>query len=403
MSAKYRLQSLLSRQKKSVINLGLERVAKIYQKLIGNLDATVITIAGTNGKGSTSVFLDNIYRSGGYKVGRLNSPALLRYNEQILINGTEASAAEILSAFAHIEAVRGEIVLSYFEWLTLAALWLFKQNNLDIILLEVGLGGRLDAVNVVETDCALITNIALDHTEYLGVSRHEIALEKLGIARSEKPLICADKNPPDVLKKYARINNIPLIFVRTLYTGRVGLLGDHQKTNAALAVKTVMTLQNKHSVEIKKMTVAIADTKLNGRLQTQVVNGREFILDVAHNVASVSALRDYLQKTNKAKGAHIAVFCALKDKQIELIVDKISPVISAWHLVKLNEIRVDIDDLVRRVKSCVADDRVFLHADTSAAIVASSRGVKYGQLMPRIVVFGSFYMVSSAIKYLREK
>ncbi len=402
MSAKHRLKDLLSCQKKSIIKLGLERVAKIYQKLISNLDATVITIAGTNGKGSTSVFLDNIYRSNGYKVGRLNSPALLHYNEQILINGTEASATEILSAFARIEAVRDKIELSYFEWLTLAALWLFKKNSLDIILLEVGLGGRLDAVNVVDPDCALITNIALDHTEYLGTSRHQIALEKVGIARSEKPLICADKNPPDVLKKYANTHNIPIIFVSTPYAGKIGLLGKHQKTNVALAVETVMTLQNNHPVEIKKMTDAIASTKFNGRIQTLTVNGQDFVLDVAHNVDSVLALRDYLEKTNKAKRINVAIFCALKDKQIELIIDKISPIISAWHLVKVNEVRVDIDDLVRRVKKCVANDSiVFLHADISTAAAALFRDAKYGQLAVRVVVFGSFHIVSGAIKYLR--
>lgn len=384
--------------KKSEIRLGLERVAQVYQRLIPNLTATVITIGGTNGKGSTSAFLDHVYRRAGYRVGKLSSPELFCYNEQISLDGVMASDSQICAAFETIDKTKQDIELSYFEYLTLAALWLFEQNKMDIVLLEVGLGGRLDAVNVVDCDCAVITNIELDHCEFLGDTREKIAREKIAITRPNTPFICGEKNPPQNLLSHLERHQVPAVFVNKLYQDPVGLLGQHQKINAQVAKQTIEILDNKHHVEQKDLRYAIANTKLLGRLQTIIdKNNNTFLLDVAHNEAGAQALAQYLSTLSDDKENIIAVFSALKDKNIRAIVDKIAPFVQQWHLCPLSDVRFSMTTITEQIALIQPKIQPKVHLDISDALA------EFSQLHNKIVlVFGSFLTVSTALSYLNN-
>ena len=208
------------------IVLGLDRVQVVYDRLFPNgVPFGVITVGGTNGKGSTVSFIDSIYRQSKYKIGRSTSPHLLKYNERYAINGVDVSDKEIINAFELIETKRLEVELTYFEFSTLAALIIFAEANIDLAILEVGLGGRLDSVNVVDSDVSVITNIAIDHTDYLGDTREAIGREKAGIMRTSRPCICGDQDPPLSLLSYAKEIDTPITFVSKVYQEKIGLDG----------------------------------------------------------------------------------------------------------------------------------------------------------------------------------
>ena len=195
----------------SAIDMGLERSREVAQRLgLGKPAPLVVTVTGTNGKGSTCAFLASLIAAQGQRVGVYSSPHLLRYNERVLLDGREASDEELCQAFAAVEAARGEISLTYFEMGTLAAFWLFERAQLDAVVLEVGLGGRLDAVNLVDADLALITSIGLDHADWLGDTRESVAFEKAGIMRAGMPALCGDLDPPQPLLEQAVTLDTPL-------------------------------------------------------------------------------------------------------------------------------------------------------------------------------------------------
>ena len=219
------------------IVLGLDRVQVVYDRLFPDgVPYRVITIAGTNGKGSTVSFIDSIYRQSKFKIGRSTSPHLLKYNERYAIDGVDVSDEVIIKAFEQIETQRDDITLTYFEFSTLAALIIFAEANIDLAILEVGLGGRLDSVNVVDSDVSVITNVAIDHTDYLGDTREKIGREKSGVMRTSRPCICGDQDPPQSLLSYAKEIETPVTFVYEGYKGEIGLEGAHQRINAAVAV-----------------------------------------------------------------------------------------------------------------------------------------------------------------------
>ncbi len=399
LTADNTLQEWLQYLDKSTIKLGLDRAKKVYHKLIQKQNSTIITITGTNGKGSSAAFLESIYLSAGYTVGKLSSPELLLYNEQITINGKNASDRQICLAFAKIEQARGDTFLSYFEFLTLAGLLIFASNGVAITILEVGLGGRLDATNIIDCDCAIITNISLDHCHYLGNTRDAIALEKVAIARANKPLLCADNNPPDSLVSYINTKKIPSTFVRGNYNETVGLLGNYQKINAKLAQTTVKTLQNKHFVSDNDIHLGIKKTSILGRLQHIRKNNINIILDVAHNEASSDALLEYLQSINCTKENTIAIFSALKDKNISAIVGKISVLISTWHLLPIIDRRFDMSYLLTNTKNTLISN---LHKHTIKTYnnINSALTNSYNKNIKNIVIFGSFHIVAYALKSL---
>ncbi len=389
------LQEWLKYLDKSTIKLGIDRVKKVYHNLIAKQNSTIIIITGTNGKGSSATFLESIYLQAGYTVGKLSSPELLLFNEQITINGKNASDWQICLAFAKIEQARGGILLSYFEFLTLAGLLIFADNGVAITILEVGLGGRLDATNIVDCDCAIITNIALEHCNYLGKTRDKIALEKVAIARTNKPLLCADNNPPDSLINYIIAKKIPTTFIKSSYNEAINLLGKCQKTNAELAKTTVKTLKNKHPVIDKDIFLGLKKANILGRLQNIKKNNTNFILDVAHNEAASDALLVYLQSIDCVKENTIAIFSALKDKNISAIVGKISVLISTWYLLPIASERFDMNYLLTSTKNALASN---LHKYTIKTynnigdILTDNNNIK------NVVIFGSFHTVACALK-----
>jgi dihydrofolate synthase/folylpolyglutamate synthase len=280
------------------IEMGLDRVNVVISHLALQPLPPIISIAGTNGKGSTCAMLESIYSKAGYQVGAYVSPHLLHYNERVRVNLRNISDDDLCLAFSAIEAARGDVVLTYFEMGTLAALWHFSNAKLDVILLEVGMGGRLDAV---EPSCSIVTSIDLDHTDYLGDTREKIGTEKAGIYRKDKPAICGDDNPPESLIVYAREIDANLLLIhrdfevtktndgwiyqfdqKHLALPALALQGDFQLNNAACAVCAVQTLANLLPVSLDAIKSALANVTLLGRFYA-ISQNPEVILDVAHN------------------------------------------------------------------------------------------------------------------------
>ena len=374
------------------IDLGLERIQAVYQKLFPNgVSFKVITVAGTNGKGSTIAFIDSIYQQSNYKVAKFTSPHILQYGERFSVNGTQIADAKICSAFEEIERVRGDISLTYFEFSTLAALIIFTNEKVDIAILEIGLGGRLDSVNVVDSDVGVITNIDIDHIDYLGATRELIGFEKAGIMRSNTPCVCGDANPPNAIAQYAEKIGALLTFVDTPYLGAISLQGEHQKTNAAVAIAAVNQLQSVFSVNQNQLARGIENAQLLARFQVKTVGDKMLIFDVAHNPAAVQVLTDTLKINEQPT---LAIFSALQDKDIETMISTIAPLIDEWLLVPLKVNRaIAIQDLSKKFG---LSDKIRICDDMSSAIHQALNG----KHIQRIVIFGSFYIVADALKIL---
>lgn len=378
----------------SVIDLGLERITVVYNKLFPNgVPFHVITVGGTNGKGSTIAFIDSVYSQSEYKVGRFTSPHLIDYNERFAINGKLASDAMIIDAFEKIEACRGNVSLSYFEFSTLAALQIFVDAKIDIAILEVGLGGRLDSVNVVNNDICVITNIAIDHTDYLGDTRELIGREKAGIMRTGKVCICGDESPPNTLVNYARKINALLEFVNEPYAGRVGLEGEHQKHNAAVALRIVEALQSHFPISRNLIESGFEQANVVARFQKIMVGDKQVILDVAHNSAAVEKLVDTLKTTDVKT---VAIFSALADKNIDDMISLAKDAFTHWFLVPLDvERAIQIELLQAKFDASLTTT---ICQDMGNAI-NSALALDDTQ---RIVVFGSFHTITDATLILRE-
>ncbi len=376
------------------IDLGLKRIQTVYSALFPDgVPFSVITVAGTNGKGSTIAFIEHIYQQSNYKVAKFTSPHILNYNERFTINGINANDQQIIQAFKVIESVRNNVSLTYFEFSTLAALLIFASENVDIAVLEVGLGGRLDSVNVVDCDIAVITNIAIDHVEYLGNTRELIGREKSGIMRTDTPCVCGDNNPPNSISHYAEKIGATLKFVQTPYTKNIGLAGSHQQQNAALAQLCVKTLNHLHPINSNQIALGIQNTKLDARFQSISIQGKKVILDVAHNVAAIEVLKDEL---NKEKTPIIAIFSALKDKNIKAMISTISPIIEKWLLVPLSVNRATpINELSDQFE---LSDKINACSNMNSAIEQAISSSSHS----RIVIFGSFHVVADALKILKQ-
>ena len=312
------------------IAMGLDRVQAVASKLSLIPSFPIITVAGTNGKGSTCEMLSRIYSEAGYKVGCYTSPHLIRYNERVRVNHLEVSDQNLCMAFEAVEAARGDIALTYFEMGTLAAMWHFCRANLDVVILEVGLGGRLDAVNIFEPACAIVTTVDLDHMEYLGETREKIGFEKAGVFRANKLAICGDENPPESLLNYAETIGADLKLInrdfRVKKTGKgwqysdealvlqlpvLGLAGEFQLANAACAICNVHHLKHIMPVSQANIHAALGAVRLTGRFQ-QVQSKPQIIVDVAHNPHAATSLAQNLQSTPCA-GHPLAVFAMLAD------------------------------------------------------------------------------------------
>lgn len=376
------------------IDLGLKRVQSVYQSIFPEgVPFEVITVAGTNGKGSTVAFIHQIYQQSKVKVGAFTSPHITQYNERFIINGKMVDDSTICQAFEIIEKSRKTTSLTYFEFSTLAALIIFAKYQVDIAILEVGLGGRLDSVNVVNPSVSIITNIAIDHTEYLGDTREKIGFEKAGIMRKNTACICADQDPPHSIQQQANNIGALLSFVQQPYQGLIGLAGQHQRFNAALAIEAVKKLSSKFPISDEQIAAGIATTKLSARFQIRQISHHNVILDVAHNEASVACLANTLKANPEPT---LAIFSALKDKNIKHMIEKIEDQIDHWLLVPLDVDRaISTTDLVEKFN---LTSHVTIYQDIESAINHALNNKQF----KRIVIFGSFHTVCDASKVLDE-
>jgi len=407
----------LERLHPKAIEMGLGRVADVHARLPAAAAVTTFTIAGTNGKGSTCALLDAILRAAGYKVGLYASPHLLRYNERVRIGGVEVGDAALVGAFEAVEDARTRgttIPLTYFEFGTLAALWLFARARLDALVLEVGLGGRLDAVNIVDADVAIVTSVDLDHMDYLGNTRESIGREKAGIFRVGRPAVCGDRDPPRSLVDHAQAIGAPLLCAGAQFDGvaegtqwryrgpgieRFGLpmpalRGRHQVGNAAVALAALDALRTRLPVSGGAIREALVSVDLPGRFQ--VLPGRPtVVLDVAHNPHAARVLATALGDMGYHPETH-AVFGMLADKDLRGVIDAVRPRIDRWHVATLPGPRGATAEALVATLTAAGVDPVAVKAHDSIASAWRAAREAAGEA-DRIVIFGSFLTVAAAL------
>ncbi|WP_311515030.1 bifunctional tetrahydrofolate synthase/dihydrofolate synthase [Oligella urethralis] len=413
--------SYLEHLHRQEIDLGLDRIKQVAARLPIELDSIKIVVGGTNGKGSTCAMLESIYLAAGYRVGLYTSPHLIRFNERIRLNGLEASDQQIVEQLAIIEEARGDISLSYFEYTTLAAILLFKANDIQVSIFEVGLGGRLDAVNIIDADCSIITSIAIDHINYLGDTRDQIAWEKAHIYRQGKVAICADPEPPQSLIDYAQEIGADLqLFGRDFnYTGDqiqwtyIGknqrrhalaypaLRGANQLINAAAALTAVEALKMSAPVPNQSIREGLLRVELAGRFQ--ILPGQPTtVLDVAHNPHAAAVLQHNLHAMSYFPYT-TAVFGMLDDKDVSQVIKCLEKTVDYWYCASLSGTRGvsgqaladKINSLISKDKDGLPEVRVFdsPHQAYEAAKARSNPE-------DRIVVFGSFLTVADVLAHL---
>jgi dihydrofolate synthase/folylpolyglutamate synthase len=396
------------------IDLGLERVRRVYEALaLPPQPPFTITVGGTNGKGSSVALLEAMLRAQGYRVGAFTSPHLLRYNERICVDGAPVEDEAICAAFERIDQARGETTLSFFEFGALAALEIFSQAGLDVQILEVGLGGRLDAVNLLDADAALIASIDLDHQEWLGETRDAIALEKAGILRPGRPAVCSDPNPPMALLRYAMEQGIELACLGRdydycrykgywrWYSGNLhledlplpNLRGEHQLLNAAAAIRLLLDIHAKLPVGEGAMREGLASAHLQGRLH--FLEGKTpILLDVAHNPQSVRVLAEHLAVEFPGRRIH-AVFAVMRDKDIAGVIQNIQAFIYDWRLAPLSLPRAAaVEELLELMRGMGVEQVLAGFASARAAFEDAVAQAQEGDL---ILVFGSFYLASEIL------
>ncbi|MEE4106164.1 bifunctional tetrahydrofolate synthase/dihydrofolate synthase [Pseudomonas viridiflava] len=402
----------------SAIDMGLDRSRKVAQQLgLTRPAPRVITVTGTNGKGSTCAFVASLLQAQGLKVGVYSSPHLLRYNERVKVQGVEATDLELCDAFAAVESARGDVTLTYFEMGTLAAFWLFEQAQLDAVVLEVGLGGRLDAVNLIDADLALVTSIGVDHADWLGDTRESVAFEKAGIFRAGRPALCGDVDPPEPLLAKARELGCPLLLRGQDFDLSVGPQGwdwrgiahgevvelhdlpllDLPMQNAALALQAFALLG--YPLNQQVVSEALAHTRLVGRLDRRTVHwqGRalRLLLDVGHNPHAAQFLAHRMAQ-RPVVGKRLAVFGLLSDKDLDGVVHELASSIQDWAVAPLPtsrsrpaaELQVALENLGARVKS---------YQSIASALEAQCA---HATTDDEILLFGSFYCVAEALDWL---
>ena len=401
------------------MDLGLDRVRAVADRLALRLPGVKFVVAGTNGKGSTCAMLEGILLAAGYRVGAYTSPHLLRFNERARIDGREASDAELVAQLEAVEAARGETSLTYFEFTTLAILRLFGEQSLDALVLEVGLGGRLDAVNIVDADCAILTSIDLDHAEYLGDSRERIGWEKAHVMRPGRPAICSDPQPPQSVLDHAREIDADLRLLgrdfrlggdrqQWAWAGREqrrgglaypALRGANQLQNAAGVLAALEAVRDRLAVTAQDVRRGFAGLTLPGRFQ--VLPGRPVVvLDVAHNPHAAAHLAHNLRSMGFFRRTW-GVFGMLSDKDIDGVIAHMLPVVERWICCSLPGPRgSSAAALAARLRDAGVtahseDDPAVACVPTAADAVALARE-RAGQ-NDRIVVFGSFLTVADAL------
>lgn len=395
------------------IQLGVERVAKIAHKLdLHRFECPVITVGGTNGKGSCVKFLESILLSSDYRVGAYTSPHLLSFNERIRINNQLITDEILCEGFEVIDRARAEISLTFFEFTTLAALWAFKQAKLDVLILEVGMGGRLDAVNIMDSDIAIVTSVDIDHIEWLGSTREEIGYEKAGIFRPDSIAVCGDMTPPKSLVEYAaqqrtQLHTLDHDFNYTITSDYWNWKSEKASyenlplpclpiVNAASALMAISHLQKSMHIPLEAIKTGIYNAKLMGRFQV-VKDPISCILDVAHNPAAAKMLAKNLADLNSGK--LIAVVGMLADKDISNTFKELLPYIKEWHLGTLHVPRgASSTQLARRLQDFNGSEWYTYDCITEAFEQASA----HLNSNDKILVFGSFYTVAEILNLLQR-
>lgn len=405
---------------KPAIDLGLKRVSEVANRLgLGRKNCPVITLAGTNGKGSCVALLESILIEAGYTVGSYTSPHLLRYNERIRINLKEVSDEALCEVFAQIDRARGETSLTYFEFGTLAALSLFGRVRLDAILLEVGLGGRLDAVNIRDPDLAIITSIGLDHTEWLGNNRESIGFEKAGIMRPRVPAICGDAETPRSIVSHAAKLGAPLYTFGTDFSYRrhgvcwdcytpgmcweslnlPALEGEMQLQNASSILMGLMLLRARLPVDRGAINRGLVKVSLAGRYQ-RIQGEVEILLDIAHNSESARALATTLQNHPPSGRTH-AVLAVLSDKDAGGIVERLRTCVDFWYLSEVDSVRaLPAAKLAEWVKARTPDSVIRSFSLIEQAYQAACQQAIAGD---RILVCGSVLTVGAVLAVIHQR
>lgn len=398
------------------IDMGLDRVKTVAARMALRFDCPVITVAGTNGKGSTCAMLEAVLLQAGYRTGVYTSPHLVHFEERCRLHGESASADMFAQAFAAVETVRGEVSLTYFEFSTLAILHMMSQSHLDVAILEVGMGGRLDAVNIIDADCAVITSIDIDHTAILGKDRESIGFEKAGIVRSGRPVIVSDPVPPQRLLDHAAALGADVwLFGRDFnfsgdkqqwawagrerrYSGMAypALRGANQLINASGVLAALDALRQRIPVTAQAVRNGLAMVELPGRFQ--IVPGQPvLVLDVAHNPHSVAALAANLDAMGFYPTTH-AVLGVMADKDLFSMLQRLSPLVDRWYFTDLPLPRAakatDLQ-LAWQAQSKRTDTASSVHTDPLQALQVAMEAADPAD---RIVVLGSFYTVGGVLQ-----
>jgi dihydrofolate synthase/folylpolyglutamate synthase len=399
----------ISRQHPSSIAMGLERTRAVLKRMAVSLAPPVITVGGTNGKGSTCAMLESILRAAGYRTGLYSSPHLVRYNERVRISGSECDDRVLCEGFAAVEAARGDTPLTYFEFGTLAAFWILQQERVEAAVLEVGLGGRLDAVNAIDADCAVLTSVGIDHVDYLGPDRESIGREKAGIFRAGRPAVIADPQPP---RSVLDAPGEKLLFGKDFsyqagegqwtYSGpggrRAGLAhpalrGAIQLRNASAALCALGALGL--PIAMQEIRRGLAEVTLPGRFQ--VLPGRpQVVLDVAHNPQAARTLAENLAASGFAPETW-AVCGMLRDKDIAGVLRELAPRVTRWHLATLSGPRAA---RAEELEAHLDKTPVRKFDSPSAALAAA---LERADENDKIVVFGSFLTVGEAMTWLKGR
>jgi dihydrofolate synthase / folylpolyglutamate synthase len=399
------------------IDMGLERVVAVRDALGLAPTVPVITVAGTNGKGSTCAMLASILQAAGYRVGVYTSPHLLRYNERVRIDGVPVSDALLCAGFAQVDGARGDVPLTPFEFGTLAAMCVLNESGLDAIVLEVGLGGRLDAVNAFDADCAIVTSIGIDHVEYLGPTRESIGREKAGVFRPGRPAVSADPDPPATIAQEAARIGARLLQSGRDYRVRVdgerrwlsrpgqrlvelpppALTGEVQWHNAAACVIALEALSSRLPLTAEHRRTGLAQVKLAGRFQRwrRDAHSPEVVLDVAHNAHAAQRLAATLA-SSRPLGRTLAVFAMLRDKDIEASVRAMEGTVDQWFVGGISDRRgstgAEMALVLDRAEVRSTVERCESIAD------AFHRAIAHAGAQDRVVVFGSFFSVAAALR-----
>ncbi len=406
--------------------MGLERIQQVIARAALDRQLPIlITVGGTNGKGSVVEYLGGSYFAGGYRTGSYTSPHLHVFNERIRINGVNASDKLLCDAFAHVEAARGDISLTYFEFTTLVAMHVFLDQQVEVAILEVGLGGRLDAVNAWDTDCAVITSIGIDHEAWLGNDREAIGFEKAGIARTGRPLVVGEAQCPASLTSHAHATGATLYQIGDEFgvvgTGtdtaasntfvcelpgkqqvtlpKPGLAGPHQLNNASVAATVLHLMKDVLPLSDDAVATGIKGARVPGRMQYLQHDGREFVLDVAHNPAAAARLATTLKEQFPGQ-KFVAVLALMQDKDLDGVLQPLQTLIEHWYCPGLDVSRALAPaETAAKLKLDYAPEQVTICIDVGSALdqLLGSSALS----VPPVLVFGSFFTVADALRYLK--